>query len=159
VRVAARDNKNGRTGSAAQWIEIPNIASGIFTLGNLLVAERTIQKTSGQTSAIAPELVHVSADHTFARTSQLRFVTFIYNAGAPPDVLLEVKVLKNQQPVMVMPFKQVETKGANDPARLPYAAEVTLGALAPGRYVLEVTARDGHGKKRATQRYKFIVRG
>ncbi len=158
VRVAAHDSKNGRTGSAAQWIEIPNIASGIFALGNLLVAERTSEKASGQTGAPAAEMIHVSADHTFARTSQLRFVTFIYNAGAPPDVMLEVKILKDKQPVIVMPFKQVETKGTIDLARLPYAAEVTLGELSPGRYVLQVTARERVGKKSATQKFKFIVR-
>lgn len=158
VRVAARDNKSGRTGSAAQWIEIPNIAGGVFALGNLLVAERTIEKASAQTGVTAPEIIHVSADHTFARTSQLRFVTFIYNAVAPPDVVIEVKVLKDQQPVIVMPFKRVETKGTTDLARLPYAAEVTLKELSPGQYVLQVTARERDGKKSATQHFKFIVR-
>ncbi len=158
IRVAAHDNKTGRTGSATQWIEIPNIAGGIFALGNLLVAERTIEKAPAQTGTPAPEIIHVSADHTFARTSQLRFVTFIYNAVAPPDVLIEVKILKDQQPVIVMPFKRVETKGTTDLARLPYAAEVTLGELSPGRYVLQVTARERVGKKSATQKFKFIVR-
>lgn len=158
VRVAARDNKSGRTGSASQWIEIPNIAGGMFALGNLLVAERTIEKASTQAGATTSEIVHVSADHTFARTSQLRFVTFIYNAAAPPAVMLEVKILKDKQPVMVMPFKRVETKGVVDSARLPYAAEVTLKELLPGRYVLQVTARERDGKKSATQNFKFVVR-
>jgi VWFA-related protein len=158
VRVATHDNKNGRTGSAAQWIEIPDIASGVFALGSLLVAERTTEKASAQTGTILPETIHVSADHTFARTSQLRFVTFIYNAAVPPDVMLEVKILKDKQPVITMPFKQVETKKVADLARIPFAAEVALDQLAPGRYVLQVMVNDRAGKKSATRQFKFLVR-
>src|ERR1043165_248066 len=37
VRVAARDDKSGRVGSAAQWIEIPDLSTKRLTLSSLLV--------------------------------------------------------------------------------------------------------------------------
>lgn len=162
VRVAARDSKSGRTGSATRWIEIPNIDGGDFALGNLLVAEHVGETDSMQADDDAPETVRLSADRFFARNSRLRFVTFIYNArsqsAAPPDVMIEVKVLRDGQPLITMPFKHVETKATTDLARIPYAAEVALGELTPGRYVLQVTALDRATKKTATQQFKFVVK-
>src|SRR6185369_7012156 len=42
VRVAARDDKSGRVGSAAQWIEIPDLNSKTLTLSSLLVGGQFI---------------------------------------------------------------------------------------------------------------------
>ena len=41
VRVAARDDKSGRIGSAHAWIEIPDLAKSKFTMSTLLLGERT----------------------------------------------------------------------------------------------------------------------
>src|SRR6185436_13260109 len=37
IRVAARDDKSGRVGSAAQWIEIPDLSSKKLTLSTLML--------------------------------------------------------------------------------------------------------------------------
>ena len=41
VRVAARDVKNGRIGSARQWIEIPDLSLRKLALSSLILAKRT----------------------------------------------------------------------------------------------------------------------
>jgi VWFA-related protein len=158
VRIAARDNKSGRMGSSAQWIEIPNVAGGEFALGSLMAAEHIPAKSSAQGGAPTPETVSANADHNFERTSKLRFLTFIYNAAPPTDVVLSVIVLRNRQPIITVPLKRVEMKGIADLTRIPYAADVDLSDLVAGRYVLQVTVIDRTTRKSATQELKFTVR-
>jgi VWFA-related protein len=158
VRLAARDNKSGRVGSSTQWLEIPDIAGGDFALAGLMVAESTTATSSEKDNTVTPGTVQVRPDHLFDRTSQLRFVTTIYNAAQPPDIVIEVIVSRNRQPIIAAPAKRVETTGVTDLKRIPYAAEVSLGDLMPGHYVLQVTVIDRTTKKSATQEYKFVVR-
>lgn len=158
VRLAARDNKSGRVGSSTQWIEIPDIANGDFAFAGLMVAESTPPTSSAKDNTATPGTVQVRPDHLFDRTSQLRFVTTIYNAAQPADVVIEIIVSRNRQPMITMPAKRVETTGVTDLKRIPYAAEVSLGDLAPGHYVLQATVIDRTMKKSATQEYKFVVR-
>ena len=40
VRVATRDSKSGRTGSAIGWIEIPQLAPAMFSMSSLFLGER-----------------------------------------------------------------------------------------------------------------------
>jgi VWFA-related protein len=40
VRVAVRERASGRTGSAMQWIEVPDLSAGQFQLGTLFLGER-----------------------------------------------------------------------------------------------------------------------
>jgi VWFA-related protein len=164
VRIATRDNKSGRTGSAMQWIEIPDLASRKLSLSSLLLGETTKDAESmkgGDSNAIAKSMLTV--DRRLARTSKLRFMTYIYNAArgangtAPPDVTLQVQIMRNDQPVITTVSRKIETGNAPDPARLPYAAEMPLEALPPGHYVLQITAIDRFAKATASQRANFEI--
>lgn len=79
VRVAARDPKNGRTGSAMQWVEVPDLQSGQLTLSSLFVGERLNNlQTDNTEQATLPIL---NPDRHFSRTSYLRLILYIYNAA------------------------------------------------------------------------------
>ena len=88
VRVAAVDSKQGRVGSAVSWIEIPDLSSKTLTLSSLLVGERKVEsKSPAPLDASEPgktpdafSQVNLNVDHRFARSSHLRFLTYIYNA-------------------------------------------------------------------------------
>jgi VWFA-related protein len=163
VRVAARDRTNGRTGSAMQWVEIPDLKEQRLAMSSIFLGERTNEAQSEQAAADGSTLgVMLSADRRFARTSWIRFVTYIYNAaatGSPaqPDVALQVQVFRDDQPVITTPLRKVDTENVTDVARIPYAAEIPLASLPLGRYVLQVTAIDRAAKSSASQRVSFIV--
>ncbi|HVG31911.1 MAG TPA: VWA domain-containing protein [Pyrinomonadaceae bacterium] len=159
VRVAARDTKSGRTGSATQWIEIPDLAARKLTMSSLLVGGRPADVPATQDEA---NPVTISADRRFTRDSQLRFLTYIYNAApgpqnATPDVALQVQVFRDNQPVITTPMSQIKTDGLPDMKRLPYAAEVPLDKLLPGHYVLQVSVVDRVAKTSASQQIDFEV--
>jgi VWFA-related protein len=162
VRVAARDTRGGRTGSAMQWVEIPEFKPGQLTLSSLFIGER--RGTDLDDTIKAEEMskgLLLSVDKRFERTSWIRFMTYIYNAApgpsSHPDVALQIQIFRDDQPVFTAPLKAVSTEGLNDATRIPYAAEMALATFPAGRYVLQITAIDRAAKTSATQRTGFIV--
>ncbi len=169
VRVAARDVKTGRVGSAVQWVEVPDVAARKLALSSLIVAEATAAAASRLTDPAAatkadtllePAAAEISVDRRFGRSSTLRFLVYIYNAargGAVPDVTLQTQIFRGRQAVVNAPPARVRAEG-QDPARLAYAAEIPLAGLPPGRYSLRVTVGDRATKATAAERVTFVVK-
>jgi VWFA-related protein len=161
VRVAVRDQQTRRAGSAVEWIEIPNFKKGQFAISSIFLAERTTtEATDKLTTEQLSEGVLLNVGRRFSRGSWMRFVAFIYNASkgaARPDVALQVQVFRDDQPVMTAPLSKVNSEGAADATRLPYAAEIPLNTLPTGRYVLQLTAIDRAAKTTARRRIDFTV--
>ncbi|HEX8494348.1 MAG TPA: VWA domain-containing protein [Pyrinomonadaceae bacterium] len=159
VRVATRERGSGRTGSAQQWIEVPNLSQGGLQLSSLFLAER--QSSISEQATTAQRTLLVDVDHRFARSSVLRYQTYVYNAprgnAGAPDVEVQARVLRDNRAVITMPTAKVPTATTTDNARLPYWAEVPLADLTPGSYLLQVTAIDRRTGASATQRTRFAV--
>ena len=162
VRVAARDEKSGITGSATEWIEIPDLSKQRLSMSSLLVGERKPEEAPEKADAPQMDSVPFSVDHRFERSSHLRFLVYIYNAargtssGALPDVALQVQIFRDDQPVVTTPLRKLQTE-SQDLARLAYAAEIPLKSMSAGQYVLQVTAIDRIAKTSASQRVRFEV--
>lgn len=160
VRVAVRERESGRTGSAQQWIEVPALAPGVMQMSSLFLAER--KATTGE-QAKEPRVLLVDVDHRFARSSVLRYQTYIYNAGgataaaASPEVEIQARVLRDGRAVIIMPPGKVPVGDAASHARLTYWAEIPLADLTPGRYLLQVVANDKATRASVTQRLRFVV--
>ena len=162
VRVAARDDKSGKTGSAHAWIEIPDIANKKLAMSSLLLGERTqaMMTNVSNTGGVSP--VALSASHRFQRESTLRFLIFAYNsafspADQKPDIAVQVQVVRDDQPVITTALRKINTDGVTDLARLPYAAEIPLSELLPGRYSLNVTLIDRVSKQSTSRKTHFDV--
>ena len=162
VRVAARDDKSGRIGSAHSWIRIPDLSKKQLTTSSLLVGERTQTTTTNisKEENLAP--ISLSATHRFKNQSALRFLIFAYNTAlsptdGKPDVAVQVQVLRDNQPVITTALRKVTTAGVPDITRLPYAAEIPLDGLGAGQYVLQVTLIDKLSKKSISQQTHFEV--
>ena len=187
VRIAAFDEKQNVSGSAYQWVQIPDLKGSGLALSSLIVGEKKAEPDSpvsdptndaGQKPNILRDL-SLSIDHRFNRSSNMRFLTFVYNAsmttagsngkdgartiaaGANPstdaDLAIQIQILRDNQPVVTTPIKAVQTEGVSDLQRIPYAADVLLDTLIPGAYVLQVTVIDRHAKRSASQRYSFQI--
>jgi len=99
----------------------------------------------------------VNADRRFARSSRLRFTINIYNAAAPPQVGMQIKVLHGKQAVLAPPEINLPPEKASNVANIPYTGEFPLSTLPPGNYTLELTATDRTRKVSATQQIQFTV--
>lgn len=163
VRVAARDAKSGRIGSAHAWFDIPDLTKKQLTMSSVLLGERRPQSTLTNVSnpgTINP--VALSASHRFRRESTLRFLIFAYNAALSPadqkpDVAIQVQVVRDDQPVITTALRKIATDENTDVVRLPYAAEIPLGGLQPGRYQLQISLIDRLSKQSTTRQTHFDV--
>jgi VWFA-related protein len=157
VRVAARDSKSGRTGSAASWVEVPDITHGGLSVGSLFIGEM-LKDT--ETAGAAPQQALINVNRRFSRASRLLFQTFVYNAtrtAMAPDVALQVQIFRDDQPVITVPIRKLSTEGIADLTRIPYEDDFALDQLPAGRYVMQVTAIDRVAKTSASQRISFEI--
>jgi hypothetical protein len=154
IRVAARDEKSGNVGSAAQWIEIPDLSSKKLTLSTLLLGGHS----SGPQQQDGDQF-QFSVDRRFSRASQLTFLTVIYNAAAgnAPKLDAQIEIQRGGQRVVASPVLPVVVEANTDLARIPYGANVGLKNLAPGRYVLKVTVNDRNANTSAVNQIIFEV--
>lgn len=162
VRVAARDDKSGRIGSAHAWLEIPDLAKKKLTMSTLLLGERTQAMMKNVSDQEGANPIALSASHRFDRASTLRFLIFAYNTTVSPtdqkpDVAVQVQVIRDNQPVITTALRKINTDGVLDLTRLPYAAEIPLSELLPGRYLLQVSLIDRVSKQSTTRQTHFDV--
>lgn len=159
VRVAVRERGTGRTGSAMEWIEIPPASPAGFGMSSLFLGERQADSATAASPA-DPRPVRVDVDHRFARSSVLRFQTYIYNparnAGAP-DVWIDARVLRGSQQVMIVAPSRIPSDLGKDSWRLPYWSEIALDQLPPGPYMLTVSASDKIAGTSSSQRIAFTI--
>jgi hypothetical protein len=159
VRVAARDDQSGRVGSAAQWIEIPELAGKQLTLSSLLLGGQFIG--SGQKQAGGQEQVQFSVDRRFARGAHLNFLTIVYNAtragSGAPELEAQIKISRDGKAIVSSPLRKIPFDAAGDAARIPYGADIALQTLPAGRYLLQVTVFDRAAKTSAMQQISFEI--
>jgi VWFA-related protein len=158
VRAAVLDANSGRAGSAAEWVEIPNLKSGKLTLGSLTVGERPAE--TGQPYNAENFLTQRSAERRFTRASQLRFMTYIYNAArgpqGVPDLEAHIQVLRDDKPILAY-YKLKVDPGTPDARGIAYGGEFALETLPPGRYLLQITVSDNAAHVNVSVRTSFTV--
>ena len=162
VRVAVRDDKSGKAGSAHAWIEIPDLTKKKLAISSILLGERPQAPLTNVSNSSGSNPVALSASHSFRRESTLRFLIFGYNAApAPsdqkPDVAVQVQVVRDDQPVLTTALRKMSVEGVADLGRIPYAAEIPLNELSPGRYLLQVTLIDRVSKQSTSRQTHFDV--
>jgi hypothetical protein len=141
VRILAYERGTTHLTGAMEWIEIPKLKPGSFAISSLYVGE--IAEAGGAAQ------VGVNASRRFARSSKMRFTTYIYNAGTPPQLSAQIKVLHGEKAVINPPEIKIST--------VPYTGEFPLSSLPPGNYELQVTIMDQTTKASASQQFKFTV--
>lgn len=159
VRVAARDDQSGRVGSAAQWIEVPDLAAKQLIMSSLLLGGQFIG--SGQKQTGGQEQVQFSVDRRFARGAHLNFLTIIYNAARAgtgvPELEAQIKISRDGKAIVTSPLRKVTPEAGGDAARIPYGADIALQTLPVGRYLLQVTMFDRAAKTSAMQQISFEI--
>jgi VWFA-related protein len=161
VRVAVRERTSGRVGSAMEWIEVPKAAAPKLAMSSLFLGERRADNNIDNASLPEPQSIPIEVDRHFARSSVLRFQTYVYNAarsvGGSPDVWIDVRILRGNQPVLVVSPNRIPPDVSKDAWRLPYWSEIALADLRPGSYTLQVSATDRNGGASTSQTITFSV--
>jgi hypothetical protein len=152
VRVFSYERGTTKSNNAMEWIEVPKLKPGAFSISSLYVGEVAEAAGGGQ--------VTVNAHRRFARSSRMRFTTYIYNASqgaTPPQLAVQLKILKNNQAVITPPEAKISTEKQTNFANITYTGEYPLSSLPPGSYVMEVKIIDKGANASASQQLKFTV--
>jgi len=160
VRVAVRERSTGRTGSTMEWIEVPQAAAPKLAMSSLFLGERRAESSVDNASLREPQSIPIEVDRRFARSSVLRFQTYVYNAArnaGTPDVWVEARILRGNQPVLIVAANKIPPDLSKDTWQLPYWSEIALTELKPGSYTLQVSATDRNGGASTSQRVTFSV--
>jgi hypothetical protein len=151
--VAVRDKRTNRIASAMQWIEVPDLSSGAFVLSSLFIGD--IDNTARESGKLS-----VNASHRFRAGSSLGYFLSAYNAprsAAGSDLVLQLQVIRDQQPVITKPVEKIDTTTVTDPANITYGEELSLAGLPAGNYLLTITIIDRTSKSSARQQAKFVI--
>ena len=160
VRVAARDSA-GLTGMAMQWVKVPDLDSHNLALSSLLIGEPELTPPPGSGDAAQFQKARLKIDRRFVQNSRLRFLTYVYNAreaiSESARLSARVDLFLGNKAVVSTPTFVIETKGVEDPARIPYAGELNLASLPKGHYRIRVTVIDLNTKTYASQETAFEI--
>jgi VWFA-related protein len=160
LRMAVRDASTTRTGSASQFIEVPDLKKNRLALSGLIVGDL---KGSVQPATPGTPEANASPDSNagngaaspaspavrrFRHNSDLDFAYAIYNARLDkatglPQLTTQARIFRDGTPIFngdVLPLKFASLP---DPKRLDLAGSLNLGAnLPPGEYVLQIVVTD-----------------
>jgi VWFA-related protein len=151
LRIAVRDTATERTGSASQYVEVPDLKKNRLALSGLVVA------TPAPQAAGVAEPQGDPATRRFRRGALLDYGLVIYNARPDkatgrPRLTIQARIFREGQEVYAgqpQPFDPAQQSGLE---RIEAAGRLQLGAaLEPGEYVLQVVVTDAlAGKSNAT---------
>ena len=155
VRVAVRERESGWTGSAMQWLLLPEDPIDKLHMSSLFVAAR---QDSGAQTQNSPSPLKVSVDRKFTDKSILRFQTYIYTAAPQSsEIDIHAEVSRNGARVFNTPAARVPNNISPNQPGLPYWSEISLIGMAPGRYLLTVTATDRKSTLTTSQQLPFTI--
>jgi VWFA-related protein len=160
LRMAVRDTATERTGSASQFIEVPDLKKDRLALSGLIVtglrgSNRAETAGAGEETT-APEeqagdgaaSLASPAVRRFRQNSNLAFAYAIYNARLDkttrlPQLTAQTRIFRDGAPVFSGDATPLVFTALPDPKRLDLAGSLNLGAnLPPGEYVLQIVVTD-----------------
>ena len=159
VRFAIRDQHSGVVGSAGEFVEVADMARGAFALSGIVLKahdENSPAGGRGDRLALGP----AEAIRRYPPNARLSYAYEIYNASAA--VSAAVSIWRGNERVFAAAPDTLVAPSAGS-SIFAAAGELSLRALAPGSYVLQISAttRDPQHKTRdriAVQRIDFDVR-
>lgn len=182
LRVALRDNATDKTGSASQFIEVPDLKRDRLALSGIVMsgvpdagakaagaADESAGQTVARTSEGAVETSDAQASAAVRRFRQKTVVDYagiIFNARADKatrqsQLTAQTRLFREGAPVFASQELPVQLPAGGDPKRILYGGRLTLGTnLAPGDYVLQIVVTDhlrDDKRRAATQWIDFEV--
>ena len=148
-RVAVRDTGTSRTGSASQFIEVPNIKKNNLALSGLVVLGTPPNANAAKAAnASIVEAEALPAVRRFRPLTDMDYGYLVYNAkldkaNGQPQIETQVRLYRDGSLIFTGKQIPLNTNGQTDLKRLPFNGRLKLGTdLTPGEYVLQVVVTD-----------------
>lgn len=145
MRVAVREDGEGRLGSASQWVQVPDLGDAKLILSSLfLLREDDAARARGSASADGPALRSVQAQRQFHREENLYVQFFAYNvrrdAGGATNLLTRAEVWRGgERLASTAPEPMSAGEGGAPPFEL---RRIKLRPFEPGEYEVRIVVTD-----------------
>jgi hypothetical protein len=171
-----RDASSEKTGSATQFIEVPDVSKGRLTLSGLVVKgfippakpgaaqpSQGVEAVEGAVDTLDPKAT--PAVRVFKPGRPLQYGCQVMNAqtgsGKQPQLEVQTRVFRDGKQLYEGKPMAFSGEGQKDPKNLIAGGRLQLGSkMAPGDYVLQVIVTDKLAKEKqrtATQWIDFAV--
>lgn len=175
LRMAVRDTASERTGSANQFIEVPDLKKNRLVLSGLVVSGLIAPEGPTETAVVPAGDVQLAESEPnpftsttvrrFRQNSTLAFGYVIYNARLDktnlPQLTAQTRIFRDNKPIYVGNLMPIGATGQPDLKRINIGTQLQLGnKLPPGEYVLQVIITDTLAKEKhgtATQSIDFEI--
>jgi hypothetical protein len=166
VRAALRDPATEGSGSAEQFVEVPDVESGHLALSGIVLQDAAASANIEAPHGPAPreDATGGAARRIFRRGSKMAYYYEILNAGigaGHPELEVQTRLFRDGEQVLTDKISVNDAKGAPDPQRLNTGGSLSLaGNMAPGEYVLQVIVTDKLAKSKfnvVTQSVDFEI--
>jgi VWFA-related protein len=142
-RMAVRDQKSGKVGSASHFLEIPDLKRARLALTSVVLGKEGISGENDRAARWTP------ARRLFQQEETLQYFCLIEHSGkphaaAPGTIEARVRVFRDNKEIYSgpAPITKAETGETAVFGKLRLK-----GAIAPGEYFLQVSARSHEGKR------------
>jgi VWFA-related protein len=174
-RAVLRDSESGLTGSASQFIQVPDLSKKRLAMSGLVLTtpaatdEKNPKAGATQSDASAPQpggLPSTPYVRRFSQTGWIQYGAAIYNATTDkktgkPQVTVQAEIFSDGKPIYKFPAHSLELATGANPEKFDYVGKLRLNNLPAGDYLLHMIVTDGLAKKkygRADQWMDFSVK-
>lgn len=161
VRLVVREESTGRLGSAAEWVEVPDVGAGKLSLSSLFLSSGVRPANADPAKgAAAEQMREVQATKRFRRGEALYFQLYVYNAArdaaGAADVVLQAQVWAGPKLLAASPVSAVAA-GDRDGPPVVHTSRFPLDAFGTGSYELRVAVNDRQSGQKQLRRVTFLV--
>jgi VWFA-related protein len=152
-RVALRDVATGRIGSAGQFVDIPNLQSGLLAISGIVMREQT---AAGATDPF-PDVRVGPAVRRFHQGATADFGYMIYNANHTSQLTAETRLYHDGKMILSPYPLAISLPGQTDPRHLTNRGSLPLTSdMVPGDYVLQIIVTDSASKPKVRVASQWI---
>lgn len=161
LRVAVRDDKSDKVGTASQFIVVPDINKNRLTLSGIALNSYNAQDETDKADNVekqSPEdaagkaTLTQATERRFRAGSVLQFGYSIYNAktksGLPPSLTTQIKLYRDGKEIFVGKETPYDAGVQTDLKRLLAGGSLQLGSLDEGEYVLQTIVTDANANEK-----------
>ena len=147
VRVAIRDRKSQKLGSAGEFVAVPDLKNKRLAVSGIVLSSASHEQ----------EAMSNTVARRFNTNTDLEYGYVVYNALQFAKPVMETKLFRDGKVVYSGPEAPVQVTGQPDPERVLASGKVRLGPdLEPGFYYLQVLITDKDAKSKAPPVVQWI---
>ncbi len=152
VRIATRDTKSGKIGSAGQFVDVPDLKKKRLAASGLVLGA-----APGFSGRDVNEILDSVGPRSFDPNTDLHFALVTYNAANTSNLVMEASLLRDGKSVYSGGEVPVDVSKQSDPNRLLVNGSIRLKPeLELGDYYLQVVITDKSVKDKPVQLVQWI---